>query len=227
MSKLMTLYRYLSFEDKKSQGFVTISRQAGAGGITIGAKLAEYLNETYPEQRVWTVFDKTLVDEVIREYDIPMHKRLLFKEDYIPAIDDLARELLGSPSQLKFVERTNRTILNLSKIGHAIIVGRGSSIVTQFTPGGVHVRLVGSLKNRNMHLQEYYQYTAKEAAAFIEKEDKGRKRYIKKYFGRDIDDPLLYDVVINTDNISYDEAAILIRDVVMKRIKNQLTKEHV
>ena len=30
---------------------------------------------------------------------------------------------------------------------------------------------------------------------------------MKKYYGADIEDPLLYDLVINTDRVSYDEAA--------------------
>ena len=32
-------------------------------------------------------------------------------------------------------------------------------------------------------------------------------RYVKKYFGKDIDDPLLYHLVINTDLVSYGESA--------------------
>jgi cytidylate kinase len=42
--------------------------------------------------------------------------------------------------------------------------------------------------------------------------DQGRKRYVTKYYEKDIDDPLLYHLVINTDRVSYPEAARVIAD---------------
>ena len=42
-------------------------------------------------------------------------------------------------------------------------------------------------------------------------------QYIKDNFDRDIDDPLLYHIVINTDLVGYEEAARLIGDAVIKR----------
>jgi cytidylate kinase len=62
------------------------------------------------------------------------------------------------------------------------------------------------------------EHLSQEAAIqFIEKEDRGRERYLKKYFKADLNDPLLYDLVINTDRITYDHAARLIADAVLKR----------
>ena len=40
---------------------------------------------------------------------------------------------------------------------------------------------------------------------------------MKKYFKADVDDPLLYDLTINTDRISHDQAARLIADAVLNR----------
>ena len=39
------------------------------------------------------------------------------------------------------------------------------------------------------------------ALDFIHREDKGRKRFLKEHFEEDIDNPLLYHLVINTDRI--------------------------
>jgi len=33
---------------------------------------------------------------------------------------------------------------------------------------------------------------------FIQREDRGRKRYLRKHYQKDIDDPLPYHLVINT-----------------------------
>ena len=51
----------------------------------------------------------------------------------------------------------------------------------------------------------------------IHREDRGRNRYLKKYFDTDIEDPLLYHLIINTDLIPYEEAARIIADAVLKR----------
>ena len=42
-----------------------------------------------------------------------------------------------------------------------------------------------------------------------------RARFVKKHFGKKIDDPLLYHLVINTDRLSYEEATILIGEAVL------------
>jgi cytidylate kinase len=208
-------------ESKKTvPGFVTISRQAGAGGITIGEKLAQYLNEA--SSSGWTVFDKTLVNEVISEHNLPERMQTYLKEECLPGIEDFLEELLGvHPAQTTLVEKTNHTILHLARMGRSIIVGRGAPIVTRFTPGGIHIRLVGDLKNRKKHLKEYYKLDDKKAVKFIKQEDLGRAEYLKKYFQHNIDDPMLYDLVINTDRVSYDEAALLIKDMVIRKIKSE------
>jgi cytidylate kinase len=48
----------------------------------------------------------------------------------------------------------------------------------------------------------------------VRRVDLARRRYVKKYYGADIDDPLLYHLVINTDQVSHVEAARLIADAV-------------
>ena len=81
--------------------------------------------------------------------------------------------------------------------------------------------MVGSLKIRKEHIKEYFKFDDKQAESFIKDEDWGRAEYLKKYFDRDINDPLVYDLVINTDNVSYDNAALLIKDMVIQKIKTE------
>ncbi|MBP7976936.1 MAG: cytidylate kinase family protein, partial [Verrucomicrobia bacterium] len=55
------------------------------------------------------------------------------------------------------------------------------------------------------------------ARARILQEDRGRKRYLRKYFDADPDDPLLYHLIINTDDVPYEEAARIIGEAVLRR----------
>lgn len=66
-------------------------------------------------------------------------------------------------------------------------------------------------------------YNLKEAEAvnFIEKNDEARKNYLKTYFNKDIDDPLLYHLIINTHLISFKRAVELIGNSIMQRFPNE------
>jgi cytidylate kinase len=63
-------------------------------------------------------------------------------------------------------------------------------------------------------MQELEHLEHKRALELVEREDLGRRRYLKKYFDQDIDNPLLYHVVINTDLVPYEDAVRLIVDAV-------------
>jgi len=57
---------------------------------------------------------------------------------------------------------------------------------------------------------EHSNVNMKQAEKLIAKCDKHRKKYIKEYLKKNDEDPLLYDLIINTDYISYDNAARII-----------------
>src|SRR5215204_3288809 len=63
--------------------FVTISRQAGAGGRSFARELARRLNERDPGDLPWTVWDNELVERVANENHLPP-KRVAAMEDHNP-----------------------------------------------------------------------------------------------------------------------------------------------
>ncbi len=208
-----------SDQPKKLAPFVTISRQAGAGGITVGEKLVAYLQQHDKEALCpWTLFDRNLISQVLNEHNLAQEFAKFMPEDKVSEVKDMVEELFGlHPSEWTLVHKTSQTVLHLAQMGNAIIVGRGANVITRkFLSSGFHVRLIGSLPMRIRHIQDYYHLTRDEAAEFIKKEDGGRSRYLKQNFDQDINDPLLYNVMINTDFISYDDAAQMIADQVLR-----------
>ena len=226
MASLSDIYRYLAVQcrvenrvGKGVQGFVTISRQSGSAGIAVGEKLGLYLNEHLPGECLWTVFNKNLVDEIIKDHNLSSSVIPFLEEKAVPEIEEMLEELLGvHPPQSILVRDTNDTIIRLAKMGHVIIVGHGAAVITNKIPGGVHVRLVGSLKKRKDSTKENLKCNDKGAEDVIYKEDEGRRGYLKQIFGKDIDDPLLYDLVINTDLVSLTQAASLIGSLVIQKV---------
>lgn len=198
---------------------VTISRQAGCGAREVADKLAHYLQEQAPKDPLpWTVFDRNLMDKVLEEHDLPTRLARFLPEDRVSYLEDMVAELLHSyPSSQMVIRHTTETILKLASIGNVILIGRGGNVITARLPDMFHVRLVAPLEQRVEHSHESYGMTRDEARKFCLHEDLGRERYLRKYFNADVNDPLLYHLVLNTGLINYDDAAKLIRDAVLNR----------
>jgi cytidylate kinase len=195
---------------------VTISRQAGSGGHAVAEELASLLQRQAPKEACpWAVFDKNLVEKVLAEHHLPGRLAQFMAEDRISEISDTMDELFGlHPPSWTLVRKTAETILHLAELGNVIIIGRGANVITARLDYVFHVRLVGSWERRVRHMQERNRVSPKEALALVRQQDLGRKRFLKKYFNRDIDDLLLYHLLINTDLVSYPEAAQMIADAV-------------
>ena len=199
---------------------ITISRMTGAGGHTVASILADYLQMHVPAHDGWTVFDQSLVEKVLEDHHINTRFAGFMEESHKSMLIDSVEEWMGlHPSSWTLVQQTNATILQLAKMGNVILVGRGATVICSMLNNVFHVRLVGSLEKRIEYGQQLYNLDRKAALNFIKKRDEGRKRYLKDNFDVDVDDPLLYHVIINTDLVQYDEAARLIGDEVIRRFK--------
>ena len=203
--------------DRKTNVAVTISRQSGCGAHVVAEKLAQYLqSHSSKDAPPWTVFDHNLMEKVLADHHLPEKIARLMPEDRASNLDDIMYELFDvRPDSQTLVGQTAETILRLAELGNVILLGRGGNVITAKLPGVVHVRLIAPLEKRVEHMQQYEELTRKAALERIQREDLGRSRYLKKYFARDIEDPLLYHLVINTDLVSLDSAARLIGDTVL------------
>ena len=223
ISQVKSLKKKLPNDSRLGNPFVTISRQTGAYGITVSKDLCVYLQKNEKRTKcIWTVFDKELIEKVIQDHDLPETVLPYLSEDTVSEIQDMIEESLGlHPSHDLLVMKTNKTILHLAQLGYAIIVGRASNIITAKMPGGLSIRLVCPLEKRIEHVQEYYKLTLKAAKEFVSEGDRKRKNYVKKYFDRDIEDPLLYDMLINVDCLSRQETIQVIGDLVRNRFQRE------
>jgi hypothetical protein len=196
---------------------ITISRQAGAGSHAVARELIKTLQARTPEgSRPWAMFDRDLVEKVLEDHELPGRLAEYMPEDRVSEISDAMDELFGlHPATRVLVRKTAETILRLAELGNVVLIGRASNIITMGLGHVFHVRLVGSLEERVRHVMDYEGLPEKEAAGYVRSHDLGRKRYVEKYYRGDVDDVLLYDLVLNTDRIAYDEAARIITDAAL------------
>ncbi len=135
----------------------------------------------------------------------------------------MVNEVLGlHPSQWTLLHQTTETVLQLARMGKVIIVGRGGNIITSKLKNAFHVRLIAPLESRIKYIIDVRKMNRQDAEAYIKKEDVARRKYLKSYFSRDIENPELYHVVLNTSLLSYEETAAVIADAVMKKFAKLL-----
>jgi len=200
---------------------ITISRQTGSGAFVVGEKLAACLQAkdstaTCP----WTVMDHQLAEKVLDEHNLPKKFAQFMPEEKLSFVEDMMEEVLGlHPSSWTLARKTMETILHLAQMGHVILVGWGANLITAKMPNVFHVRLVGTLEKRIEHLQKAYNFSARDAAEFVKKTDRGRVRYIKQHFNCDVDDPLAYHMVVNTSRMSFDDTARVIADAALRHFE--------
>jgi cytidylate kinase len=215
--QLMPSARAVLPPEKLHWRVVTISRQAGTGGHLIAEMLAEQLKAHALEGTPsWAVIDRDLAKQVLEDHNLPTSMGRYMPEDRISEIHDTLDQLFGlHPPAWTLVEKTSETILRLAELGNVILLGRAGNIVTSRLEYAFHVRLVGALDARVQFIQEDRKLDKKAALELIHKDDEGRRRYVRKYFHKDIDDPLLYHLVINTPVIGHAAAAKLIAQTIL------------
>ncbi|MGD1030667.1 MAG: cytidylate kinase-like family protein [Opitutaceae bacterium] len=200
--------------------FITLSREVCAGATTLGRSLLPGLNSEFCEEgQEWVLLNKDLLGFALARHDLPEQLARYLPEDKISEIDAAIGEIVGlHPSIWELEQRVAQTIVQLAHLGYFIFAGRAAHLLTQSLPGGFHVRLVAAKKARIERLMEMEGCDSHEAETHIDRTDGARRKFVTSHFGRDIDDPHTYDLVINTDRISPGAAAAMVLDGLRHRM---------
>lgn len=202
--------------DPAAKPSITISRQCGAGGRTVASQLVDFLQPRTLAERQWTIFDKNLIEKVLEDHHLSKALAEYLPEASKSFLTETIERTRGlHPPTPTLVAKVVETARRLAANGYVILVGRATSVITEKQDNVFHVRLVGSKEKRIARVEEVYDMGGTEARRFMEAEDEAKRRYMKAYFDRDIEDPLLYHMTINTDEISYENAARLIGEAVI------------
>jgi CMP/dCMP kinase len=204
---------------------ITISRQYGSGGGEIAARLAARLH--------WQLVDHDLVAQVAAELGITPQAarardehgegfvaRLVSRIQTVPTMVSgsfagVSPRIAGplgaeSPEDSVYQETLRRVVASAAEHGQAVIVGRGAQVLLVERRDVLHVRIVAPLAARIAYVAQREGLDAAHAQARIELKDRDRSRYLQQQYHRQVEDPLLYDLVINTGVLALDQAVALI-----------------
>jgi len=197
---------------------ITLSRQVGARGRTIAKLLVQHLGQEDPiKEPPWTLFDKNLIHRVLDDHHLPRQLEKFMTESHVNELQNTINEIVGlHPSLWDLHEKMGDTIVRLLSAGHSIIVGRGACVVGAGLRNVLNVRLVGSLKQRLLHMERVFNLSEHEAAERLRTDDRDRRKYFKSHYGREIDDPELYHLVINTDLLDEEQIVRIIANAAQR-----------
>lgn len=176
------------------QPFVALTRQAGAGAWEIARFLGDELG--------WRVLDRQALDAIAEECRLDQNMLNLLDETKLSWFGESVLSLLhsGLISQDAYVERLVKLVLVSLSDRPAVVVGRGS---TAFLPRdrGLTVRLVREEAERVARIMERLGLDESEARRWVNETDQQRRAFVRRYFNRDPDDPVGYDLTINTGHV--------------------------
>jgi len=179
--------------------YVAISRQAGAGGSEIARLVGQQLG--------WPVWDKNLLERIAERYRLDRAMLELVDETESSWLYDVLGTWMDCRivSHDRYVSYLTRVILAVTRQHHCVLVGRGAQFLLP-PDKGLAVRIIAPMEVRAQRVMQQMGLSASQARRYIEETDRGRREFVRRFFHRDIDDPNLYDLVINTARQGIDGA---------------------
>lgn len=188
---------------------ITISREFGSGGRSIGKLLAEKLGYDF--------YDKELTNEVAKrsgfspafieesgEY-ASARSSLLFA---LATAGQYSAESLSMPDKL-YIAQT-KLIEELAEKGNCVIVGRCADYVLQDRKDCLHVFIYADKESRAKRIVERYGETDRSPEKRLNEKDQKRKVYYKNYTGRNWGQAQNYDLCLNSAVLGEERCAELI-----------------
>ncbi|WP_298008728.1 MULTISPECIES: AAA family ATPase [Anaerolinea] len=179
---------------------ITISRQMGAWG----RKVAEATAELLGYKLVW----REVINQAALRAGVP--------EVALAAIDEFGfMGIKPREEDLQAYHRAVRQIMEeLVREGRVVIIGRAGQCILADNPRVFHIRVIAPIEVRISRVAEEQKMPPEQARILIERSDRFRQDYLKRFYHANIDDPTLYDLVLNTHRIDIRCAAHLIESLV-------------
>ena len=197
----------------KEKTFITITRQYGSGGVSIAEGIAKATGIKCYNRNIVAAAAESLdtfedVQSVIKNsYDTP--------NDFVASLSALVGQ--GVPRQNQMYVQQARIIRELAECDEsAVFVGRCADFILRDVPNHFSFFIYADDDYRRKRAKEIYKDFSFQDVLDV---DKKRKSYYNYYTGRVWGDPQNYDLMINTTNITTEQAVKIILDYVELRQK--------
>ena len=196
---------------------ITISRQFGAGGKTLGRRLADTLGYFYA--------DEDIIERAVVEIYVSSDGRKIIETEpvdklrkFISKLNPFGTSLMELPLSdkeryidgFKYFELLKLIIPKIARDGNAVIVGRGGQYILHDFENTYHILLIANEEDKIKFIVDHYRVSRTRAVQMIKRMNKRRANLYSFFRKKDYDDPKLYDLILNISLLSIDKAEELI-----------------
>jgi cytidylate kinase len=179
---------------------ITVSRQYGAHGGALARRIADQLG--------FACWNRELIAAMARHAHTEEQVLQAFDEHHRTVLVDAISGMIPRPAigPSDYFRELGHVVHSIARHGGAVVVGRGVQFMLD--PSHVlRVRIVAPADQRARSLCERHGLDFRSARAEVDERDRDRRDFIRDHYGRDIDDPADYDLVVNLERLT-DSAAI-------------------
>ena len=205
--------------NKNEKFVITINRELGSGGRTVGRKLAEKLGVSY--------YDKALINELEKKYHLTTEEIEKIKGQSHTWWADFKRVMrlgesdvrayqskIGEEPELlttdEMFKAETEILTGIAEAESCVIAGRSGFYVFRNHPNHLNILIQAPMDFRVERVARKQNMTPEEARKTIEKIDEMRENYVKKYTKTSRYDTHNYQLVISAEGKTEDEIVDLI-----------------
>lgn len=196
------------------KSIITISREFGSGGHSIGKLVAEKL--------AYRFYDRALVDQVAERSGFSP-EFILENGEYASARSSLLFALAAA-GQYSGLSMQDRLYIEQAKIieefadtGRCVIVGRCADYILRDRTDCLHVFICADMKSRAERIVARYGQNEKSPEKRLMEKDQKRKVYYKNYTGRVWGQAQNYDLCLNSGVLGVETCAELIAQIASQK----------
>lgn len=190
------------------KNIITISRQFGAGGSTIGQAVADKLGFYYCDKDMIlnaAIESGTLSPEEVRYYDERVPRQFGFGQSLF--------DFYNKPLDERLFNAQKEAIKKVTEKGNCVIVGRNANIVLKEFDKTLHVFISGAERTRLKRMCKKMPGTPEEKVLeHLRSVDKTRNKYCKYYTNTEFGNAQFYDLCLKSSSLGFDKCIDLICD---------------
>ena len=194
-----------------SRKIITISRQFGSGGRSVGEKTAELLNLEH--------YDRQIIEQI--------SARSGFAEEYVNEQSESVNEggFFSAMAGGDFYENSNRITIwaeqcrvlkEIADKGPCVIIGRCADYVLKQDYDLLRVFIYADMEYRKDRIVRVYGESDVKPEKRLRENDKRRAAHYENSTDKKFGDPSNYDLCLNSGKLGLDECAEIIADVYRK-----------
>ena len=174
---------------------ITVCMEPGSGGSIIAQKIANQLDFDF--------FHNDIINEIAKSSHISRQVVETLEKERLSGINDFISSLINDKYIWPgiYLDHLMKIVHVIGRHGRAVIVGRGANFILPDRER-FSVRVAAPLEDRIQNVVREYGVSENRAKRRILRRESVRCAFVRQSFHEDIEDPLHYNLILNTGKLS-------------------------